>query len=179
MNSPGNCFAIAVILVASCAPCSAQATKQKVKVYNTIVYTVFKGPAYRGILMEVTDTHLIMRSHGDEVRIPSNSIKQVGFKRKASVGRGAAIGGITGLVLGLAIGYSSGDDTCPSGSFCIYESTAEEKALAGGLVFCAGGTIVGVIIGAVSIAQKIKINGDLETFQSKQDEMKKYVFTLP
>lgn len=179
MNCPGNCFAIAVILVASCAPCSGQSTKQKVKVYNSIVSTVFHGQAYRGVLSEVTDSSLTMLSHGEEVRIRSNSIKQIKFKRKASVGRGAAIGGITGLGLGLMIGFASGDDTCPSGSFCIYETTAEEKALGGGLVLCAGGAIVGVIIGAIGNAQKIEINGDVKTFQSKQGEMKKYVLRVP
>ena len=106
--------------------------------------------------------------------IPSNSIKNIKFKRTASVGRGAAVGGVTGLFLGLIIGFASGDDQCPPNTFCIYESTAGEKALAGGLVLGAAGSIVGVIIGASSHTQKIKINGDQKIFLTEREDIRKY-----
>jgi hypothetical protein len=91
------------------------------------------------------------------------------------VGRGAAAGGLTGFFTGAIIGLASGDDDCPPGQTCYFQATAGEKALAGGLVFSAAGTIVGVIIGASSRAQKISIDGDQKTFQSKKGEISKYV----
>jgi hypothetical protein len=177
MNSISVYFTITFVWFAAVTPSSGQTAKPKTRVYNAIVSTVHEGTAYRGVTLEVGDSYITILSKGEEIRLQSASIKTIRFKRKASVGRGAVIGGVTGLVLGAIIGFADGDDQCPPGSWCIYSATAEEKALAGGLVLCAAGTMVGVIAGAAASGQKIRINGDQTTFQSKQEEMKKYMVT--
>ena len=152
----------------------SQTQVQKIKNYNSIISTVFQGKNYKGPLMEVADSSITILSKGGPVSIPSSSIKNIKFKRTASVGRGAAVGGVTGLFLGVMIGFASGDDECPPGTLCIYEATAGEKALAGGLVFSAAGSVIGVIIGATSHTQKIKINGDQKIFLTKREDIRKY-----
>lgn len=154
-----------------------QPPKKKLKIYNAIISTSVQNQILRGILLEVRDSSITLISKEERVLVPATSIAVIKIKRKAAVGRGAAVGGLTGLGLGFIIGFASGDDECPPGTWCIYQATAEENALAGGVVLGTGGTIIGVIIGAVSRAEKIKINGDPRIFQNNLEKMKKYAQT--
>lgn len=149
---------------------------QKAKVYDAIVSTVFQGKNYKGPLLDVNDSSVTILSKGTPVPIPVNSIRALKFRRKAAVGRGALVGGITGLGLGAIIGSASGDDECPQGSICLYEANAGETALAGGLVFSGVGTVVGVLIGSLSSKEKITINGKREILQANQQKIKEYLF---
>ena len=175
MNALRNQLMLAACLLTFHADIMGQTRVQKIKVYNAIITTFFQGQNYKGPLLEVSDSSIAILSKGEPKSIPSNSIKNIKFKRTASVGRGAALGGLTGFFVGLVIGLASGDDECPPGQTCYFQTTAGEKGLAGGLVLSAAGSIVGVIIGATSSAQKISIDGDQKTFQSKRGEISKYV----
>ena len=174
MNAFRSQLFLAACLLTFPADVMGQARVQKIKLYNAIISSVFQGEKHKGPLLEVTDSSITILSKGGPMSIPSNSIKDIKFKRTASVGRGAAVGGVTGFFLGLIIGFASGDDECPPGSWCIYQATAGEKGLAGGLVLGATGSVVGVIIGAASHTQKIRINGDGKIFLGKKEEIKKY-----
>ena len=174
MNALRNQLMLAACLLTFHADVMGQPRGQKIKIYNAIVSIVFQGPKYKGPLLEVLDSSITILSKGKPTSIPSKSIKDIKFKRTASVGRGAAVGGLTGFFVGLLIGLGSGDDECPPGQTCYFQATAGEKGLAGGLVFSAAGSIVGVIIGASSSAQKIKIEGDQKIFQTKREEISKY-----
>ena len=168
------------LLLATClltfhADVMGQARVQKIKVYNAIITTVFQGQNYKGPLLEVKESSLTILSKGGLVSIPSNSIKHIKFKRKGAVGRGALAGGLMGFGLGLIIGFASGDTECPQGGswFCT-EITAEEKALGGGLMLGAVGSVAGMIVGASSHTPKITINGDQSIFLAKKEDIRKY-----
>jgi hypothetical protein len=174
MNALRNPLFLAAFLLIFHANSVSQTRVQKIKVYNSIISTVLQGKKHKGPLMEVRDSSVTVLSKGGPVSIPSNSIKGIKFKRTASVGRGAAVGGVTGFFVGLIIGFASGDDECPPGSFCIYQATAAEKGLAGGIVLGAAGSVVGVIVGAASHTQKIKINGDQKIFLARREDIRMY-----
>jgi hypothetical protein len=167
---------LTMCLLSFCTAGRGQQTAEKrLRIYNAIISTPEQQQKLRGVLLEVHDSAVTIISKDVAVRIPATSIREIKIKRKAAVGRGAAVGGLTGFGLGLIIGFASGDDQCPPGSWCIYQATAEEKALGGGLVLGAGGTIIGVIIGAASRAEKIKINNDPRIFRNNLERLKKYL----
>jgi hypothetical protein len=84
------------------------------------------------------------------IRVPLASVQQIARRDKRSGGQGALRGAGLGLLIGGAsgaiVGFASGDDD-PAQWFAF---TAEEKALALGVVLGAGGALVGGIIGAIS-----------------------------
>jgi len=174
MNALRHQLLLAACLLTFYADVVGQPRAQKIKVYNAIITTVFQGQNYKGPLLEVKDSSLTISSKGGPVSIPSNSIKDIKFKRTASVGRGAAVGGLTGFFTGAIVGLASGDEECPQGSWFCTEVTAEEKALGGGLVLGAVGSVAGVIVGALIHTPKIKINGDQSIFLAKKEDIRKY-----
>lgn len=175
MNNFQIATTLSICLLGLCAVCnSQQPAEKKLKVYNAIITTAQQKQKLKGVLLDVQDSSVTIISMDKTMRVPATSITDIKIKRKGAVGRGAAVGGLTGMGLGFIIGLASGDDECPQGSWCIYQATAEEKALAGGLVFGLGGSIVGVIIGGVSRAEKIDINRDLKVFQANVERMSKY-----
>jgi hypothetical protein len=170
-----NHLLLATCLLTFHACVLGQSRVQKIKLYNAVVSTVFQGHKYKGPLIEVSNSSITILSKGERVSIPSNSIKDIKFKRKGAVGRGALAGGLTGFCLGLIIGFASGDEECPPGGswFCT-EISAEEKAVGGGLALGAVGSVAGVIIGAASHTKKIKINGDQSIFLARKEDIRKY-----
>ena len=153
---------------------SQQTAEKKIKIYNAIITTSQKQKL-SGVFLEVQDSSVTIISSDEKIKVPATSIMVIKIKRKGAVGRGATIGGLSGVGLGLIIGLASGDDECPQGSWCIYQMSAGDKALAGGLALGISGTIVGMTIGAVSRAEKIHVNGDAKIFQNNVEKMKTYV----
>lgn len=175
MKTPATCICAAIFFL-FIPDCVGQQQTPKIKVYNAVIYTIYQGPNYKGPLLQVTDSSLTILWKGTPTSIPSNSVRTIKFKRKAAGGRGAVAGGITGLALGMIIGAASGDDECPPGQICIYQATAGEKALAGGLVLSVCGSVVGAIIGSLSHAEIIKVNGNRETFVANKEKLRRYLF---
>jgi hypothetical protein len=68
--------------------------------------------------------------------------------RSAGFGRGFAIGFTGGALVGIVTGLADGDDVCEPGSWCFFQMSAEEKALAGAVGFGVLGGLAGGIIGA-------------------------------
>ena len=175
MKALRNQLVLAACLLTFHPDAVSQTPVRKIKVYNAIVSTVFQGKIYKGPLLEVTESSVTILSKDKPTSIPSNSIKNIKFKRTASAGRGAAWGGLLGFFTGGVIGLASGDEECPQGSWFCTEVTAEEKALGGGLVLGAVGSVVGAIIGASMHTPKITINGDQSIFLVKREDIRKYV----
>ena len=69
--------------------------------------------------------------------------------RRRAAGRGAVFGAVGGGLAGIAAGLADGDDRCDAGSWCLFQMSAGEKAVIGGLVFAGAGTLVGVAIGTL------------------------------
>ena len=174
MSALRNQLLLAACLLTFDGDVMGQARVQKIKLYNAIITTVFQGQNYKGPLLEVKESSLTISSKGGPVSIPSKSIKYIKFKRKGAAGRGALAGGLTGFGLGLIIGFASGDEECPQGSWFCTEITAEEKALGGGIFLGAVGSVAGVIVGALSHTSKITINGDQNIFLAKKEDIRKY-----
>ena len=83
---------------------------------------------------------LVMESNGDTLTVPQDSMTtlEVGMGRRSQAGVGAGIGGLTGAVIGATVSLATCDGFFPP-HVC---------ALVGGLVFGAGGALVGAIVGA-------------------------------
>ena len=68
-------------------------------------------------------------------------------------GRGAAeglgLGALAGVVTGVILGYSSGDDECNEDQWCILTFSAEEKAVLAGFGLGVLGAGLGLVVGAV------------------------------
>lgn len=153
---------------------SAQERPKKMRTYNVTIFTATNPGKIHGLLYQVSDSSIVVIDDDQRISVPAKSIQSLKIKRKAAVGRGAAVGALTGFGLGAMIGLASGDDECPQGSICIYQATAGEKALGGGIVLSGGGALIGLIIGSVSRAEKIIINGDPNTFLHNLETIKKY-----
>ncbi len=161
------------------------ASEKKQKIFIAAV-TTMDGKTLKGHLSGVSDTQLILKANGNQVRVPSENVKSFTVKRKNSAARGALIGFGIGAAAGIIIGLASGDDpvmTYPNpgedplglGTMVVavnnaFAMTAGEKALAGGLTLGATGAIVGAIIGAVA-KKKFIIGGKKEKFHDLQGQL--------
>jgi hypothetical protein len=76
----------------------------------------------------------------------------LGHRILAGAGQGATIGGLSGVIVGLA----SGNDHCGSQEFCIpaFEFSAGQKAAVAGIVFGTLGAALGAIVGTVSRGER-------------------------
>ena len=90
---------------------------------------------------------------GQRQRAPLQALRSVRFSPAYASGRGAlegaGIGLLSGGALGAAIGFASGDDTCPPRSFCIMRFSAAQKAGILAVGFGALGLVAGSLVGAV------------------------------
>jgi hypothetical protein len=91
-----------------------------------------------------------------EVPDASGAIVETAHMRSyttVSHGRGAlegvAIGAASGALLGAVTGLASGDDHCAEDSFCLFQFTANEKAVLGGVAFGGIGLALGALLGAM------------------------------
>jgi len=171
-----------ILIICTCvlspyAKSYGQAGSKKAKVYMASISTTAQEKRIKGVLEEVRDSSVIVFTSNERIRIPASSIQEIKIKRKGAIGRGALAGGLTGLGLGLIIGLASGDDKCDPNAWCIMPMTAEEKGLAAGTVLGISGAVLGIIIGSVSKAEKIAINGDQKVFHDQVLTMR--IYALP
>ncbi len=124
-----------------------------------------------GRLLEVKDSSIVVQYWNKEKvkEIDAQDIEKLKFRRKGSIGKGAALGGGAGILTGFLIGMSNGDD--PEGTW--FGMTAEEKgAWSGfglGLVGAAAGTVVG------SLKKKFVIASSQEQFDSVREDIRRFV----
>jgi hypothetical protein len=112
-------------------------------------------------------------------RYAQENIESISIKRNNAKKRGALIGAGVGLVAGVVMGFASGDDPIyapPAEDFFgigalftelnnAFAMTAGEKALAYGSIGALGGSIAGLIIGAIA-KKRFIINGNKQKFEA-------------
>lgn len=110
-----------------------------------------------GSMESATDDTLQVNTSAGLVKVPVENLQklEVSTGRRANVGRGAiygtAIGGLTGLALGLIDG---GAECSSSDAFCLYDYSAGQMAAMGLLTGAALGAAVGAIVGAIVKTEK-------------------------
>ena len=109
--------------------------------------------------------------------IPVSQIEKIKFRRKGGVGKGAAIGGGIGIVVGLISGYADGDDTPEPDVWFDFSATAEEKAAGSAIVLGTIGAISGSIVG--SLKKKFIIRGEQDNYEAVKNELIKYLAENP
>lgn len=146
---------------------------------KTFKVTILDQQAQRhqGYLQNINDSTLSLAtapySYGETVngrRIPYPDIASMTIKRKGSATRGIIIGALSGFLMGIIIGYASGDDPrVPAsedffGFSNMFRLSAEQKAIGGGILLAGAGGVVGGVTGAL-IKKKFIINGRKENFE--------------
>ncbi|HYV64952.1 MAG TPA: hypothetical protein VE964_01835 [Myxococcales bacterium] len=90
---------------------------------------------------------------GQRQRAPLQALQSLRFSPAYGSGRGAlegaGIGLLGGGLLGAAIGFASGDDTCPPRGLCVIHFSGAQKAAFLAIGFGALGLVAGSLVGAV------------------------------
>ena len=159
-------LAVALILISSSAICRTSEKKKKTVVYYAWITLTTQKNKIKGVFRELGDSSVLIYTNEQLLRIPAATIKKIVFRRRASAGRGALIGAVSGIVVGAVAGY--GDGTC-EGCFI----SAEENAVFGGLVLSGLGALAGTIIGTIPKKQ-VNISGHHGVFISNHELLRKY-----
>ena len=144
---------------------------KKSKVFKVWVELLDSDVNYVGILLELKDSSVVVQNWNEEkvMEIPVQRIYRLKFRRTGAIGKGAAIGGIAGLVTGYLIGYSNGDD--PEDYF--FAMSAESKgaysAFGIGMVGAAAGTVVG------ALKKKFSVRGSQQQYETVRTDLRKYL----
>lgn len=136
----------------------------------------------KGILYEIKDTSILVSSSaviwdysGDRFGVktlPVYNIEIIKTRRKNSIGKGVAIGTLSGIVVGGLIGLISGDDPpCPSGSgMSCWSLDAKGNAVLAGIPLAICGAGVGALIGSVKL--EIPINGSIDSYNRNKNKLR-------
>lgn len=155
---------------------------------KTFKTTVVTDKTTIGYIMNFSDSSVIVSaspikfnplstgSVSGSSEISYQSISNMKIRRKGSVGRGALIGGLSGMAAGVISGFIAGDDKIkpvsedPWQISAILASSAGDKALAFGLLGLVSGGVIGAIIGAIS-NKKYTINGNKDKFDDMREKI--------
>ena len=138
------------------------AYSQKVKTYNVWV-TLTDDTQLRGYLYSADASALVIkREDFTKQTILPETISVLKLRRENSLGKGAWIGALGGLVLGAAAGYAA-----ESGS-----GWEDVTAIGGGIIGVPIGALIGVGVG--SFKKNFDINGDRALYLSRLPELQKY-----
>jgi hypothetical protein len=154
--------------------CYSPGFAQKTKVYRAWV-TLTDGDQINGAMSFANEDGLVILDWNtrDTVAVlEGKQIKVLKFRRKGAMGRGAWIGALGGAAAGVIIGLADGDDV-QEGYWDIWNYTAEQKAVAAGIVLAVPGTFIGMIIGA--LPKRFPIKGDNETYLASLPQIQQYV----
>lgn len=161
--------------------------------FRTVVYT--SSSTNRGYLTHIGDSLIgispnpvrFSPSPANEkwksvTAIPYENINKMTIHRKGAGTKGALIGGLSGMVIGIAAGLIAGDDphVPPSEDFFglgeAFRTTAGQKALAGGVVGLVGGGVIGCIIGNL-VKKKFIIGGNKKNFEDMRQAILNKAYT--
>lgn len=147
---------------------------KKVKIYKTWVSLMDESEIH-GILYQLKDSSILVTNMKMEEsqEIDIKDIQKIKIRRKNSIGRGAIIGGASGLVVGGLIGYMNGDDEDSDNGLNFIAMSAEEKAVSSGILFMTLGAGTGILIG--TIKKKFDINGNISNYNKNIQQLRKYV----
>jgi uncharacterized membrane protein len=165
---------------------SAQIDIPKTKIRLTTISLIEGDNTLVGIIYKLKDSSLVLlRTESlqnyslktdERIQLDVDVMDKVSIGGTRQVLRGAVIGAVSGLFVGSAIGYLSGDDPpCEStgwGNLFCWRNTAEDKALYGGLIGIGAGAAIGALIGSISV--KIPINGKMNNYSKNRDKLMVY-----
>jgi hypothetical protein len=175
-----------------------QEIKPKVKIYNAKV-TLNETPFnLKGSFYALRDSSILIGESLSKEKILSrdistqeifySQIQKIGVRPESQVGKGAAIGALSGFVLGFVCGAAAGDTPgaiyVKNNFFHLNhqleyytepEVPWERKALKGGILGACSGALWGAVIGSIRV--NIWIDGDGEMFQKERKRLEK--FTIP
>lgn len=157
------CQLLAVMLILAYHTVIGQSSK-KTKILDAIVSGISKGERYKGPLREVSDSSVTILSDGKRVPILATRIKTIKFQTRGLRRPRSPYWRCLVFTLEWA-GRAGGDQYW----------TADEIALVGGVVVSGVGSFLGVIIGSLSVKEKMLINGSIETFRASREKMKAYL----
>ncbi len=159
-----------VVMILSMNFIYTQEKVQKVKIYKTWIILNDESKIH-GILYQLKDSSILVTNIKTEEsqEIDIKDIQKIKIRRKNSIGRGAVIGGVSGLVVGGIVGYMNGDD--PDG-ISLFKMSAEEKAVSTGVGFLPIGAGVGILVG--TIKKKFDINGNISNYNKNIQQLRKY-----
>jgi hypothetical protein len=160
---------------------------EDIKVYKSLYKVTVKKSdqsKFSGLLWSVEENKItVIKSYDIEdyqlqqipkAEVYADEIDKLILRKKGGIGRGVGNGATIGFATGVLLGLISGDDSCDPNKICLFESSAEEKAVAGGVFFGLVGGTVGGIINAVP--KSITINSSIDQFKSNQNRLKSYSY---
>lgn len=162
---------------------NAQKSDAKIK-YQVWVHVNDNPRPLKGALVEVQDSaiQVLQRvyirknsivSTNAAMVVPVSSIRKIQVRKRSNVANGVWLGALGGVVVGAAIGYASGDDVCPPGAFCLFQFSAEDKAVVGSVAGIGPGMALGAILG--SGKKTILINGDQTLYSNARHQLQDFV----
>lgn len=138
------------------------AYSQKVKTFQAWV-TLTDNTQIRGYLYSATEEALVIKGEDfAEKTILPETIAVLKLRRENSLGRGAWMGALGGLVVGAAAGYAS-----ESGS-----GWEDIGAIAGGLIGTPIGALIGVGVG--SAKKTFIVQGDRAIYEAHLSQLQEY-----
>lgn len=139
--------------------------------YLTKVISMDKSFNSELYLKEVKDSSIsVMDKRNFKTKsIMIKDINELHFRKRNNELNGLLCGAFVGFAIGATIGYSQGDT---KGG--LLNSTAEEKAIFGGLIWSLPVGIIGGLIG--SATKKNKINGNQNNYNAKKAKLEKYKY---
>jgi len=170
-----------IVLMCSLNILFAQKSKEKIKVHKVWISKIDNTKVIKGVLFEVNDEYLkIIDKHSKEIIVKASDIGIIKIRRKGKVGKGALIGGLTGLGTGALIGLASGDDPDRTvdgwffGDFTytVHGTSAGTKAAIWGVTLGAAGSVVGAILGTKK--EIFLIDGHTKRYQSHFNKLQNY-----
>lgn len=106
------------------------------------------------------DTLVLTAPNGSETRaVPIASISRLEVSggersRMSGFGRGAGFGFLIGAGVGGMWGFADGDDECSGDNWCLFQMSAGEKALLGGVVIGGLGGVIGGLFGVANPGER-------------------------
>ena len=123
------------------------------KPYRAWVYSLNGQGTRKGLIHQVKDSSIIILPEWNGAylqEIDVRKIRNVKIQKKGRLGKSIAIGALSGLVAGIAIGIAAGDDNC--GAFPILCFSAEEKSAIYGTALATTGGLIGLVVGSMKIS---------------------------
>ena len=160
---------LGILLIACPMIMNAQMKTKKIKPYNVWI-KMMDHSKEKGILYAADETYIkiaknIASDDSNVKTIDPQTIEVIKIRRKGKVGKGALIGGLSGIGLSAIIGVSSEE-----GFF-----SKEESAAIAGILFVPLGTGIGALSGSKS--QTIAVNGNLNNYLNWLKVLQSYTLT--
>ena len=153
--------------------------EKRFKIYKTWVSLNNDPKILKGVLYEIKDSSILVSNSiikedyktgkFELLKIDYQNIDIVKTRVNNSLGLGILKGAVAGFAIGALIGILSGDDN-PDEIY--FPSTAERKAVVGGIILSLIGGNIGAMVGNIRV--KIPINGNIGNFNRNRIRLKKY-----